>query len=76
MAAGVKELLSLIRVLPYTGCWELKGARDAYGYGRIYSGNKELKAHRFFYEQCESDLPAGAYLQHHLPPEKYRQRLL
>jgi hypothetical protein len=23
--------------------WEFKGARDAYGYGRIYSDNKEPK---------------------------------
>jgi hypothetical protein len=60
MAAGLKQLLSLIRVLPKTDCWEFKGARDAYGYGRIYSNNKELKAHRYFYEQCESPVIPGA----------------
>jgi hypothetical protein len=70
MALGLKQLLSLIRVLPKTDCWEFKGARDAYGYGRIYSENKELKAHRYFYEQCESPVAPGVYLQHHLPPEK------
>lgn len=70
MAAGLKQLLSLIRVLPKTDCWEFKGARDAYGYGRIYSENKELKAHRYFYEHCESPVAPGAYLQHYLPPEK------
>jgi len=70
MAAGLKQLLSLIRVLPKTDCWEFRGARDAYGYGRIYSENKELKAHRYFYEQCESPLAPGAYLQHFLPQER------
>jgi hypothetical protein len=70
MAAGLTQLLSLIRVLPKTGCWEFRGARDAYGYGRIYLENKELKAHRYFYEQCESPVASGAYLQHYLPREK------
>lgn len=67
---GAKQLLTLIRVLPTTGCWEFMGSRDAYGYGRMYTGNKELKAHRYFYELCESPVPPGTYLQHRLPPEK------
>ena len=70
MAAGVKQRLSLIRVFPKTDCWEFKGARDVYGHGRIYSENKELKAHRFFYEQCESPIAPGAYPQHYFSPEK------
>lgn len=32
--------------------------------------NKELKAHRYFYERCESSVVPGAYLQHYLPPDK------
>jgi len=44
------------------------GSLDAYGYGRLYSGNKEVKAHRAFYEAFEGPLPDGKYLQHHLRP--------
>jgi hypothetical protein len=33
----------------------------------MYSGDKELKAHRVFYEACEGPVPAGMYLQHRLP---------
>ena len=43
------------------------GPRDAYGYGRLHSGNKELKAYRVFYEVCEGPIPDGMFLQHHLP---------
>ena len=35
----------------------------------MYSGNKELKAHRVFYEACEGPIPDGMYLQHHLPAD-------
>ena len=43
------------------------GPEDAYGYDSLYSGNKELKAHRVFYEVCEGPIPDGMFLQHHLP---------
>jgi hypothetical protein len=36
-----------------TECWQFFGSLDAYGYGRLYSGNKEVKAHRAFYEAFE-----------------------
>ena len=63
-----KNLVNLIQVLPDTKCWQFTGSLDAYGYGRLYSGNKEVKAHRVFYEAFEGPLPDGKYLQHHLPP--------
>ena len=62
-----KNLVNLIQVLPDTKCWQFTGSLDAYGYGRLYSGNKEVKAHRVFYEAFEGPLPDGKYLQHHLP---------
>jgi hypothetical protein len=67
MEFTVKQLLNQVQVLPDTGCWEFTGTRDANGYGRMYSGNKELKAHRVFYEICEGPIPDGMFLQHHLP---------
>ena len=65
-----KNLVNLIQVLPDTKCWQFTGSLDTYGYGRLYSGNKEVKAHRAFYEAFEGQLPDGKYLQHHLPPER------
>src|ERR1017187_10219855 len=67
MEFTVKQLLNQVLVLPDTECWEFRGPRNADGYGRMYSGNKELKAHRVFYEACEGPVPAGMFLQHHLP---------
>ena len=65
-----KNLVNLIQVLPDTKCWQFTGSLDTYGYGRLYSGNKDVKAHRVFHEAFEGPLPDGKYLQHHLPPER------
>jgi hypothetical protein len=70
MTVFAAQFPSTLRLRPKTGCWEFTGSKDAYGYGRMFRHNKELKAHRFFYELCGSTVPRGAYLQHHLPPEK------
>jgi hypothetical protein len=69
MEFTVKQLLNQVQVLPDTDCWEFRGNRSADGYGRMYSDNKELKAHRVFYEVCEGPIPDGMYLQHHLPAD-------
>jgi hypothetical protein len=42
------------------------GNCDTYGYGRMYVGDKEVKAHRVFYEQRQGPIPEGMILQHHL----------
>ena len=52
MEFTVKQLLK--QVLPDTECWEFRGPRNADGYGRMYSGDKELKAHRVFYGPVRS----------------------
>ena len=67
MEFTVKQLLNQVQVLPDTDCWEFRGNRNADGYGRMYSDNKELKAHRVFDKVCEGPIPAGMFLQHHLP---------
>ena len=69
MEFTLKQLLNQVQVLPDTECCEFRGTRDSYGYGRMYSGNKEQKAHRVFYEACEGPIPEGMYLQHHLPAD-------
>jgi hypothetical protein len=59
--------LNLVQVLPDTVCWEFRGSRNADSDGRIYSGNKELKADRVFYEVCEGQIPEGMFLRHRIP---------
>jgi hypothetical protein len=63
-----KDLLARIKKVAKTGCWEFQGPRDAYGFGRMYSGNKEFKAHKVFYETWNGELSPGNYL-HHIPPD-------
>jgi len=70
MAYTAKQLLSLIRQIPETDCWEFKGKLDRSGYGWMYVDNKEQKAHRFFFEACEGQIPDGVYLRHCLPTDK------
>ena len=60
-------LLKLVRKVAATGCWEWLGPVDAYGFGRIYDGDREHKAHKVFYEKWKGELPAAAYLHHYLP---------
>lgn len=36
----------------------------------MYTGNREEKAHRVFYENCVGPVPDGMYLQHKLPKER------
>lgn len=64
------ELLKLIRKVPETGCWEFLGKRDAYGFGRMYSQNKEFKAHKVFYESWVGVLPEDRFLHHERPADK------
>lgn len=71
------QLVNKVRVLPQTDCWEFKGSLDAYGYGRMYAYNKELKAHRVFFEffgpECTPAMPElddDHVLQHYLPRDK------
>jgi hypothetical protein len=61
-------LLKRIRIIPVTDCWEFQGPKDAYGYGRMYSDNREQKAHRVFFSAFQGvDLPDSVVVQHYLP---------
>jgi hypothetical protein len=65
-----KHLFSLVNVLPGTGCWEFKGSRDKFGYGRMYAENREIEAHRVFYEAWIESVPDRFFLQHRLPKDQ------
>ena len=63
MAFNLNLLLDVIRRVPETGCREFTGSLDRAGYGRMCTGNREQKAHRFFYEACVGPVPAGMFLR-------------
>jgi hypothetical protein len=65
-----ESLLKRIRKIHETGCWEFQGSKDHNGFGRMYIRNRELKAHKVFYEAWVSELPTGIYLHHDLPPDR------
>ena len=70
MAFNMGKLLALVRIVSEINCWEFIGKRDAYGYGRIFSGNSELKAHRVFYEAWIEDIPKNLFVRHGLTGQK------
>ena len=45
------------------GCW-LWTARTDKGYGMFWRGDREVRAHRFAYEQLVEPIPAGLELDH------------
>ncbi len=70
MAFNLGKLLALVPPVPEMNCWEFVSKRDAYGYGRIFSDNRELKAHRVFYEAWIEDIPENLFLRHGLTDQK------
>lgn len=48
--------LARISMEPNTGCWLWLGAYDAYGYGKVTSKGKTLKAHRVSWSLFRGDL--------------------
>jgi hypothetical protein len=65
---------TLTRILPDTGCWEYRGAKDSQGYGRMFVARKERKAQRVVYELVYGSIPARARLRHFLPSDKCIRR--
>ena len=41
----MKQLLNQVQVLPDTECWEFRGTRDSYGYGRMPVDERMLGNH-------------------------------
>ena len=40
-----------------TGCWRWTAAKNGYGAGRFYDGEKLVQAHRYSYEQLRGPIP-------------------
>lgn len=47
------------------GCIEYTGAKFSQGYGAFYLKNKNLKAHRFYYEAFVGKITDGMQVNHH-----------
>lgn len=57
--------LSSYRVDEKTGCWIFLGHTNHKGYGYArFGGKKQIRAHRYFYEQLVGPIPEG-YEPHH-----------
>ncbi len=56
------EMFSQIQVIPQTGCWEFQGSTDRGGYGRLFVGGKERKAHDVFFEEWVGPVPPDQFL--------------
>lgn len=50
---------------PSGDCWEWQLGRTEAGYGRLWDGDGEVKAHRFAYEMAFGPIPAGLMVCHH-----------
>ena len=47
-----------------TGCWNWLGSLDYKGYGLMMRGRKNVRAHRYFYEQMVGPIPDGHMVCH------------
>lgn len=54
---------------PATGCWLYQGAKDRFGYGRVFLAGKERKAPKLYFEVFVGPVPDGAKLIHTLAPK-------
>ncbi len=45
-------------------CWLYAGAINSDGYGIVFDGKKQLRAHRVMYEHLNGEIPDGMYSDH------------
>lgn len=50
--------------IPEAGCWIWEGLSYPGGYGMVYGGNKNYRAHRITYEMFKGPIPAGLQIDH------------
>ena len=53
-----------IEQLTETGCWIWVAGCTGSGYGAAYVGEKQVRAHRAFYEHAKGPIPPGLDLDH------------
>lgn len=47
-----------------TGCWNWLLGKDGWGYGQMTIKNKSIKAHRYFFEKANGEIPKGQNVCH------------
>jgi hypothetical protein len=59
------RFLSYVSKLPdLPGCWLWTGSYTGNGYGGFWTGERQVKAHRFSYEVHVGSIPTGMHLDH------------
>ena len=52
------------RINKDTGCWQWRGPRAAFGYGRVRHNGKYIPAHRLVYQLYNGPIPEGMVVRH------------
>ena len=60
---GMTDMEGLYEVEPNTGCWLWTGSYNC-GYGALFSGGKNHRAHRMMYERMTGSIPEGMCVLH------------
>jgi hypothetical protein len=58
------KIESKIARIPFSGCHIWMGKVDRKGYGAIWNGEKQERAHRYFYKQSFGEIPDGMFVCH------------
>jgi hypothetical protein len=59
----LEDLKSRIETIPWDGCWIWMGATSR-GYGFVFDGRKNRRAHRVAYEAMHGSIPEGLVIMH------------
>lgn len=57
------RLMSRVKFVPETGCWEWQGAKSS-GYSSLSVNGKCVRGHRVSYELFVGEIPAGLQIDH------------
>lgn len=63
-ASRARVLLLARRVLTPSGCWEYDGCTDGTGYGRLWFGGTQIRAHKLAVAAWHGPIPAGVDILH------------
>ena len=58
------KILARYTPVPESGCWIWDLSLNSCGYGVLYVGDKQIRAHRYFYEHLRGQIPEGFVIDH------------
>lgn len=53
-----------VAMIPFHACWEWVGRKDKDGYGRFWSGIKDVRAHRFSFGMANKSISTNLVIDH------------